>query len=73
MDDPFFIATTIGGNSMFALMEVEGNEKPRQGEHKISDSCLEANLATGRFTDITEQATGAYGKLYVLTEEISQE
>ena len=73
MDEPFFIATTIGGNSMFALMEVEGNEKPRKGEHKISDACLEANLATGRFTDITERATGAYGKIYVLTEELLEQ
>ena len=73
MNEPYFIATTTGGNSMFALMEVPGDEKPQQGEHKISDSCLEANLATGRFTDITEQATGAYGKLYVLTEELAQE
>lgn len=73
MNEPYFIATTIGGNSMFALMEVPGDEKPQQGEHKISDSCLEANLATGRFTDITEQATGAYGKIYVLTEEMPQE
>ena len=32
MNEPYFIATTIGGNSMFALMEVPGDEKPQQGE-----------------------------------------
>lgn len=70
LNQPYFIATTIGGNNMFAIMEVPGDEKPMQGEYKLSRGCVDANLKTGRFTDVTDRTDGAFGKVYVLTEEM---
>ena len=72
MNNPYYIATTIGGNGMFAIMEVEGQEKPQPGEQKLSDCCVKANLKTGRFTDVTNKTTGAFGKIYVLTEDLQE-
>ena len=66
----FFIATTIGGGSQFAMMEVPTIEKPRKGEYMLSADCVSKNLETGRFKDMTKQAEGAFGRLYVLAEDL---
>ena len=66
----FFIATTIGGGSQFAMLEVPTTEKPRKGEYMLSADCVSKNVESGRFTDMTNQAQGAFGKLYVLTEDL---
>lgn len=68
--DSFFIATTIGGGSQFAMLEVPAKEKPRKGEHMLSLDCVTSNLESGRFTDMTDKAEGAFGKVYVLTEDL---
>ena len=66
----FFIATTIGGGSQFAMMEVPTTEKPRKGEYMLSADCVSKNLETGRFKNMTKQAEGAFGRLYVLVEDL---
>lgn len=66
----FYIATTIGGGSQFAMLEVPASEKPKKGEHMLSPDCVSINLESGRFTDMTDQAQGAFGKVYVLTEDL---
>lgn len=66
----FFIATTIGGGSQFAMLEVPAKEKPRKGEYMLSADCVEKNVESGRFTDMTDQSQGAFGRLYVLTEDL---
>ena len=66
----FFIATTIGGGSQFAMMEVPTTEKPMKGEYMLSADCVSKNLETGRFKDMTKQAQGAFGRLYVLAEDL---
>lgn len=66
----FFIATTIGGGSQFAIMEVPTTDKPRKGEYMLSADAVSKNVESGRFTDMTNQAEGAFGRLYVLTEDL---
>ena len=66
----FYIATTIGGGSQFTMLEVPANEKPKKGEYMLSPDCVSVNLESGRFTDMTDQAQGAFGKVYVLTEDL---
>ena len=66
----FFIATTIGGGSQFAMMEVPTTERPRKGEYMLSADCVSKNLESGRFKDMTKPAQGAFGKLYVLLEDL---
>ena len=39
-------------------------------EHMLSADCVSKNVESGRFTDMTDQAEGAFGKLYVLTEDL---
>jgi hypothetical protein len=66
----FYIATTIGGGSQFTMLEVPATEKPKKGEYMLSADCVSTNIESGRFTDMTEQAQGAFGKVYVLTEDL---
>jgi hypothetical protein len=66
----FFIATTIGGGSQFTMLEVPAKEKPRKGEYMLSADCVSKNVESGRFTDMTDQAQGAFGKVFVLTEDL---
>ena len=68
----FFIATTIGGGSQFAMMEVPATDKPRKGEYMLSPDCVKLNIKSNRFKDMTEFATNAYGRLYVLKEDLEQ-
>ena len=70
--DSFFIATTIGGGSQFAIMEVPASEKPEKGEYMLSPDCVKANLDSKRFKDMTEFATNAYRRLYVLRDDLEQ-
>lgn len=66
----FYIATTIGGGSQFTMLEVPATEKPKKGEYMLSPDCVAVNLESGRFTEMTDQAQGAFGKVYVLTEDL---
>ena len=68
----FFIATTIGGGSQFAMMEVPATEKPMKGEYKLSPDCVKVNLDSGRFKDCSDMSSNAYGRLYVLKEDLEQ-
>lgn len=52
------------------MLEVPANEKPKKGEYMLSPDCVSVNLESGRFTDMTDQAQGAFGKVYVLTEDL---
>lgn len=67
-----FVVTTIGGRSMFTLLEVEDKEKPQKGEHKISEACVNANLESGRFTDMSSKVSKAFGKVYILTSDLEE-
>jgi hypothetical protein len=52
------------------MMEVPATEKPRKGEYMLSPDCVKLNIKSNRFKDMTEFATNAYGRLYVLKEDL---
>ena len=68
----FFIATTIGRANMIAMLEVDEQEEPRKGEVRLSQDCVNVNLAKGLFTDMTGRVSNAIGKVYVLTADLQR-
>lgn len=68
----FFVATTIGRANMIAMLEVEDNEQPKQGEVRLSKDCVQVNLDKGLFTDVTSRVANAIGKVYVLTKDLEE-
>ena len=69
MREATFVLTTIG-NGMVAIVETSNEAKRQRGEYTLSKSCVNRNVATGLFVDITEQASGAEGKVFALKQDL---
>mgnify|MGYP006202947057 CR=1 FL=1 len=66
----FFVATTIGRANMMAILEVEEHEEAQKGEVKLSLDCVNKNLETGLFKDMTDSIQNAIGKVYILASDL---
>ena len=72
MREATFVLTTIG-NGMVAIVETDDKAKRQRGEYTLSKSCVERNVTSGKFVDITEQATGAEGKVFALKQDLTND
>ena len=72
MRDRSFVLTTIG-NGMVAIVETDDSAKRQRGEYTLSKSCVECNVTSGKFVDITDTAIGAEGKVFALKEDLTND
>ena len=70
MDKPRFILTTIG-KGIVAMLESDPREKTKRGEYLVSSQCVAKNVSSGQFVDVSEQVTGATGKVYALASDLT--
>ena len=70
MRESSYVLTTIG-NGMVAIVETSDEAKRQRGEYTLSKSCVNRNVATGLFIDITDKALGAEGKVFALKQDLS--
>lgn len=70
MSDKKLVLTTIS-QSKVAVVESAQRADEKKGERYISEDCLNVNLKSGAFTDITHTNANPEGRLYMLTEDMS--
>ena len=63
-----FFLTTIG-NNLVAIIEVVEAQARQRGEYTVSQSCLERNVASGKFTEV--DPTNHKGRVFVLTSDLN--
>ena len=71
MDDSFFVLTTIGRGKV-AILETTQQQNSKRGEYRLSTSCVAQNVESGKFVDVTEDAIGSEGKVYILAEDLTR-
>ena len=62
------ILTTIN-QAKVAILETASDADTKRGERYISEACLERNLETGSFIDITDRNWNPEGRIYLLKED----
>ena len=72
MREATFVLTTIG-NGMVAIVETSNEAKRQRGEYTLSKSCVERNVTSGKFVDMTDIATGAEGKVFALKSDLTND
>jgi len=64
-----YVLTTIG-QGIVAMVETPSSEKPKRGEYLLSGSCVQKNLESGTFIDITSRVGGSEGRVYALASDL---
>ena len=72
MRDTSFVLTTIG-NGIVAIIETTDEAKRKRGEYTLSKSCVEQNLTSGKFVDVTDRVKGCDGKVFALKEDLTND
>jgi hypothetical protein len=62
------ILTTIA-NAKVAIVESGEPANEKKGERYISEDCLQANIESGVFYDITDRGWNAEGRLFIMQGE----
>ena len=70
MRDSSYVLTTIG-NGIVAIIQTTDNAKRQRGEYTLSKSCVNRNVGSGQFVDISEKVNGAEGKVFALKTDLS--
>jgi hypothetical protein len=70
VDSRRFVLTTIG-KGMVAMLETPANEVAQRGEYPLSNACVQKNLDSGTFVDMTENVPSAIGKVYILVSDLA--
>ena len=70
MRDSSFVLTTIG-NGIVAIIETDDEANRKRGEYTLSKSCVNRNVTTGKFIDITDRVTGSGGKVFALKQDLT--
>ena len=70
MDNSRFVLTTIG-KGIVAMLETPASEKEKKGEYLLSGACVQKNLDTGTFVDVSDRVQGAGGRVYVLATDLN--
>ena len=70
MRDPSFVLTTIG-NGIVAIIETYDEASRKRGEYTLSKSCVNRNVTTGKFIDVTSKVKGAEGKVFALKQDLT--
>ena len=63
------VITTIGQNQV-AIVESSQKADEKKGERYISESCLNANIKSGNFVDVSSSGSNPEGRLYVLAKDM---
>ena len=63
-----FFLTTIA-NNLVAIIEVANAEARQRGEYIVSQSCLQKNVQSGKFTEV--DATDHDGRVFILTSDLN--
>jgi len=53
------------------MLETPASEKEKKGEYLLSGACVQKNLDTGTFVDVSDRVKGAGGKVYVLATDLN--
>ena len=69
MRETSYVLTTIG-NGIVAIVETSDKAKRQRGEYTLSNACVNRNVTSGKFVDITAQANGAEGKVFALKTDL---
>ena len=69
MRDSSFVLTTIG-NGIVAIVQTNDESDRKRGEFTLSRSCVNSNVASGKFVDVTDQVNGAEGEVFALKEDL---
>ena len=70
MDNSRFVLTTIG-KGIVAMLETPELEETKKGEYLLSGTCVQRNLDTGTFVDVSDRVKGTDGKVYVLASDLN--
>lgn len=62
------ILTTIN-QAKVAIVETATDADVKRGERYISEACLQRNLETGSFIDITDRNWNPEGRIYLFKED----
>jgi hypothetical protein len=63
------VLTTIGQDQV-AIVESSQKADEKKGERYISESCLDVNIKSGNFIDVSSSGANPEGRLYVLAEDM---
>jgi len=72
MRDSSYVLTTIG-NGMVAIIETTDKAKPQRGEYTLSKSCVNRNVGSGHFVDVSDKVNGAEGKVFALKRDLTND
>ena len=72
MRDSSYVLTTIG-NGIVAIIETSDKAKRQRGEYTLSRSCVNQNVGSGQFVDISDTVNGAEGKVFALKRDLTND
>tara|TARA_R110002051_G_scaffold287567_4_gene350291 strand:+ start:1603 stop:1821 length:219 start_codon:yes stop_codon:yes gene_type:complete len=72
MRDSSFVLTTIG-NGIVAIVQTNDESDRKRGEYSLSRSCVDANVSSGQFIDVTDKVGGAEGKVFALKTDLTND
>ena len=72
MRNPSFVLTTIG-NGKVAIVETDDSADRQRGEYTLSNACVKRNIERGTFVDMTHEAIGSEGKVFVLKRDLTND
>ena len=70
MRESSYVLTTIG-NGIVAIIESSDKAKRQRGEYTLSKSCVNRNVGSGQFVDVSDKVNGAEGKVFALKTDLS--
>jgi hypothetical protein len=64
------VLTTISQGKVAIIESTEEADK-KKGEKYISEDCLNTNIESGNFQDLTHTGANPEGRIYVMTSDLS--